>query len=69
MIWTISALGGWGGLERADFCQFSLCDGLVVLKGLILKLSRSSAYYSHTSIFVSMCVCVCLFATDLVNNY
>ena len=33
---AVDTLGGFGGLERTDFCQFSLWQGVVVLKGLIL---------------------------------
>ena len=35
--WTVSTLGGCGGLERTDFEQFLLCEGMVILKGLILN--------------------------------
>ena len=34
---TISTLGGCGGLERTDFKQFLLWEGVVVLKELILN--------------------------------
>ena len=32
---TVSMLGGYGGLERTDFSQFLLWEGVVVLKELI----------------------------------
>ena len=35
--WTVSTLGGCGGLERSDFEQFLLWEGVVVLKELILN--------------------------------
>ena len=35
--WTVSTLGGCGGLERTDFEQFLLWDSEVVLKELILN--------------------------------
>ena len=35
--WTVSILGGCGSLERTDFEQFLLSEGLVVLKGLSLN--------------------------------
>ena len=34
---TISTLGGCGGLERTDFKQFLLWEGVAVLKELILN--------------------------------
>ena len=34
--WTVSTLGGCGGLEITDFEQFLLWEGVVVLKELIL---------------------------------
>ena len=34
---TISTLGGCGSLERTDFKQFLLWEGVVVLKELILN--------------------------------
>ena len=35
--WTVSALGGCGGLERTAFKQFLIWEGVVVLKELILN--------------------------------
>ena len=35
LIFTVSTLGGCGGLERTDFEQFLLWEGVVVLKELI----------------------------------
>ena len=35
--WTVSTLWGCGGLERSDFEQFLLCEGVVVLKELIMN--------------------------------
>ena len=37
LIFTVSTLGGCGGLERTDFSQFLLWEGVVVLKELILN--------------------------------
>ena len=37
LIFTVSTLGGCGGLERTDFEQFLLWEGVVVLKELILN--------------------------------
>ena len=37
LIFTVSTLGGCDGLERTDFEQFLLWEGVVVLKELILK--------------------------------
>ena len=34
---TVSTLGGCGGLERTDFEQFLLWEGVVVLKELIFE--------------------------------
>ena len=42
--WTVSCLGGCGGLERTDFEQFLLWEGVVVLKELILN----SFYFERT---------------------
>ena len=39
LILTVSTLGWCGGLERTDFEQFLLWDGVVVLKELILTVS------------------------------
>ena len=38
---TVCMFGGYGGLERTDFKQFLLWEGVVVLKELIL----SSLYF------------------------
>ena len=35
LIFTVSTLGGCDGLERTDFEQFLLWEGVVVLKELI----------------------------------
>ena len=35
--WTVSTLWGYGGLERTDYEQFLLLEGVVVLKELILN--------------------------------
>ena len=35
--WTVSTLGGWGGLERTDFEQFLLWEDVIILKELILN--------------------------------
>ena len=35
--WTVSSLIGCGGHERTDFEQFLLCEGVVVMKELILN--------------------------------
>ena len=37
LVFTISTLGGCGSLERTDFKQFLLWEGVVVLNELILK--------------------------------
>ena len=37
LIWTVSTLGGCGGVERTDFGQFLLWEGVVVMKELILN--------------------------------
>ena len=37
LIFTVSTLGGCGGLERTDFLQFLLWEGVVVLKELIFN--------------------------------
>ena len=37
LIFTVSTLGGCGGLERTDFSQFLLWEGVMVLKELILN--------------------------------
>ena len=34
LILTVSTLGGCGGLERTEFLQFLLWEGVVVLKEL-----------------------------------
>ena len=39
LILKVSILGGCGGLERTDFSQFLLWEGVVVLKELILTVS------------------------------
>ena len=39
LIFTVSTLGGCGGLERTDFSQFLLWEGVVVLKELIFTVS------------------------------
>ena len=36
LIFTVSTLGGCDGLERTDFEQFLLWEGVVVLKELIV---------------------------------
>ena len=36
LIFTFSTLAGCGGLERTDFSQFLLWEGVVILKELIL---------------------------------
>ena len=45
LIFTVSILGGYGGLERTDFKQFLLWEGLVLLKELIF----------HSFYFCSVC--------------
>ena len=35
--WTVSTLGGCGGLERTDFKQFVLWEGVLVLKERVLN--------------------------------
>ena len=35
--WTVSTLGGCGGLQRTDFEQFLLWEGMMLLKELILN--------------------------------
>ena len=37
LIFTVCTLGGCGGLERTDFEQFLLWEGVVVLKELIFE--------------------------------
>ena len=44
---TVSALGGCGDLERTDFYQFLLLEGVVILKELIFN----SFYFGQVSCF------------------
>ena len=37
LFFTVSILGGYGGLERTEFKQFLLWEGVVGLKELIFK--------------------------------
>ena len=37
LILTLSSLRGFGGLERTDFYQFLLLEGVVVLKELMFN--------------------------------
>ena len=39
LIFTVSTLEGCGGLERTDFSQFLLWDGVLVSQELILTVS------------------------------
>ena len=39
VILTVSMLGGYGSIERTDFYQFPLWEGVMVLKELILIVS------------------------------
>ena len=43
LFFTVSTLGGCGGLERTDYKQFALWEGVVVLKDLIF----SSFYFGQ----------------------
>ena len=46
LIFTVSTLGGCGSLERTDFYQLILWEGVVVLKELILTVSMLAVWCS-----------------------
>ena len=46
LIFNNFTLGRSGGLERTDFCQFSLWKDVVVCKGLILIFSLWEGFVS-----------------------
>ena len=54
---TISTLEGCGGLERTDFQQFSLWEGVVDLKGLIGWSHFVKALTAELQIVVCECAC------------
>ena len=54
LIFTVSTLGGCGSLERTDFEQLILWEGVVVLKELIFTLGHFEQVLHWDSVEVSI---------------